>query len=232
MRAKGERCFAPTKMGSLSFMQNDHFFSSATPSLKTVLEHKKSMPQSLHYSGHIGIDEAGRGALAGPVVCAAVFFPKKYSWHTDVQDSKKLSAARRLYLAEQISLTSHYSLAFVHAGIIDSLNILQASLRGMKLVHQALSCWEKLEIPVAVDGNRTPQGLRKAYGVVGGDARILEIAAASILAKVARDQWMLQATSRYPKFAFAQHKGYPTKQHKQEIMLHGQTRLHRRSFKH
>ena len=71
------------------------FFSSATPSLKTVLEHKKSMPQSLHYSGHIGIDEAGRGALAGPVVCAAVFFPKKYSWHTDVQDSKKLSGSQK-----------------------------------------------------------------------------------------------------------------------------------------
>ena len=112
---------------------------------------------------------------------------------------KSSQAARRLYLAEQISLTSHYSLAFVHAGIIDSLNILQASLRGMKLVHQALSCWEKLEIPVAVDGNRTPQGLRKAYGVVGGDARILEIAAASILGKSGQETngcCKLQAATR------------------------------------
>ena len=192
------------------------------------------MQQKLDHSGHIGIDEAGRGCLAGPVVCAAVYLPNllnSFSWHKEVQDSKKLSARKRQYLAEKITSTAHYSLAFMHAGIIDRLNILQASLRGMRLAYQALSLPVKPQIPVAVDGNRVPQGLPQAYGVVAGDAKILEIAAASILAKVARDQWMLQAARRYPQFAFAKHKGYPTKQHKQEIALHGATRLHRRSFK-
>lgn len=174
-----------------------------------------------------GIDEVGRGPLAGPVVAACVVLPADFPVHR-LDDSKKLSPARRQGLAELIRAQAAVGLASLPAGRIDSLNILQASLHAMRHALLALPVQPDF---VLVDGNRLPPDLPcPAEAVVKGDARVACIAAASIIAKVARDAMMEQAARLYPGYGFERHMGYGVPDHLAALRAKGLTPLHRRSF--
>lgn len=175
-----------------------------------------------------GVDEAGCGPLAGPVVVAAVIlYPHRPIAGLD--DSKRLSEARREVIYPHIIASAcAWHIEFVEAGEIDLLNILQARLAGMRRALYALS-------PAAsharIDGNRLPTGLPcPAEALIGGDGIDLAIMAASILAKVARDRCMRQLHSAYPQYGFDRHKGYPSPAHLSSLAEHGPCPQHRRSF--
>jgi ribonuclease HII len=174
-----------------------------------------------------GVDEAGRGPLAGPVVAAAVILDPERPIR-GLADSKILSPSRREALAEQ--LRTHviaWSLGRAEVEEIDQLNILQASLLAMSRAVTRLAVQPTL---VLVDGNRAPSVACEVRAIVRGDATVAEISAASILAKVARDHEMLELDDRYPGYGFAIHKGYPTKQHLLALRKLGVSDVHRRSF--
>jgi ribonuclease HII len=179
-----------------------------------------------------GVDEAGRGPLAGPVVAAAVILDPAQSI-AGLADSKALSAARRESLAVEIrSRSVAWGLGWADAGEIDTVNILQATFLAMR---RALAALESAPAHVIVDGNRCPSldglGLDCTIeAVVGGDARVASISAASILAKVARDAHMRELDARYPGYGFAGHKGYPTAAHVAALRQLGPSPVHRRSF--
>ena len=175
-----------------------------------------------------GVDEAGRGPLAGPVTAAAVIL------HPDrpiegLDDSKRLSAKRREALAPKIRDLAHaWAVVHVHAPEIDAQNILQATLSAMRHAVCQLSCQPE---KILIDGNRMPPGLpATAETIVGGDALHACISAASILAKTTRDALMLAAEQDYPGYGFAQHKGYGTAAHLAALRRLGPSALHRRSF--
>lgn len=174
-----------------------------------------------------GVDEVGRGPLAGPVVAAAVILDPETPI-PGVTDSKKLAGARREELAEHIRAGSRaWAIAEVAPDEIDRMNILQASLHAMKLAV------DKLALPpvhVLVDGRDRPPLSVPSESIIGGDARIPAIGAASILAKVYRDELMVRAHERYPVYGFDGHKGYPTKSHLENLTRHGPCDIHRRSF--
>lgn len=175
-----------------------------------------------------GADEAGRGPLVGNVVAAAVILdPRKPI--DGINDSKKLSAAKRERLA--VNIRRHalaWSVASVTPEEIDELNILWASMRAMKLALDSLSVSPDHAF---IDGNRCPKELCCAStAIVKGDARVAEIGAASILAKVERDAQMLELHASYPHYGFDQHKGYPTKAHMQALQQFGPCPSHRKSF--
>ena len=175
-----------------------------------------------------GVDEAGRGPLAGPVSVAAVILDPNHPI-AGLNDSKKLSEARREALYPQIiehALAWH--IEFVQADEIDELNILHATMAGMRRAVCALQPAAQL---ARIDGNRIPTGLPcQAEALVGGDALDPAIMAASILAKVARDHWMVELDARFPQYGFAVHKGYPTPAHLAALAEHGPCPQHRRSF--
>ena len=175
-----------------------------------------------------GLDEAGRGPLAGPVVAAAVVLPPKGKW-TGVDDSKKLSPAQREkifpFLFEK---ALGVGVGIVEAQEIDRLNILQASLRAMQLAV------EKLPLPpdfLLIDGIHALRFPLPQQTIPKGDQRCLSIAAASIVAKVTRDRLMTAYHDQYPQYNFARHKGYGTKEHLQAIRKYGCCPLHRQSFR-
>lgn len=174
-----------------------------------------------------GIDEAGRGPLAGPVCCAAVIL-KDGVIIEGINDSKKLTERKREQLFEEIkSAAEAYSVVFVDNKTIDEINILNATMLGMK------RAVEQLEIApqyIVIDGNRSPIDNIPNEPIVKGDGLSQSIAAASVLAKVSRDRLMLQYDREYPQFGFAKHKGYPTKLHYQMIEDFGITEIHRKSF--
>jgi len=175
-----------------------------------------------------GVDEAGRGPLVGNVVAAAVILDKNRPVD-GLADSKKLSAKRREQLAEQIRERAiAWSVISIDAAEIDRINILQATLLAMKQSVEQLAI-----VPghVFIDGNRCPDIDVPATAVVKGDARSLNIAAASILAKVTRDRLMVALDARYPGYGFAGHKGYPTKAHFEALAEHGPCPEHRTSYK-
>ncbi len=175
-----------------------------------------------------GVDEAGRGPLAGPVVAAAVILDPLRPI-IGLNDSKKLSERRREALFDEICAKAMaWSIARASVLEIDQLNILQASLLAMQRAVEALPVQPDL---VKVDGNRTPRWSYRSEAIVGGDARVASIAAASILAKVQRDRDMLDLDREYPQYGFAQHKGYPTKAHLQALQQHGVMDAYRRSFR-
>jgi ribonuclease HII len=174
-----------------------------------------------------GVDEVGRGPLAGDVVAAAVILPEDCHL-PGLNDSKLLSERKRESLFEQICKTAiSWSIARATVPEIDELNILQASLLAMTRAVQALDVTPDF---VYVDGNRCPRWQYPSEAVVKGDSRILAIAAASILAKVTRDRELVALDTRYPGYGLAQHKGYPTAAHLQALQELGVTPVHRRSF--
>jgi len=174
-----------------------------------------------------GVDEVGRGPLAGPVVAAAVILDSKNPI-AGITDSKKLSAGRRQILAEQIRVQAiAWALGCADVEEIDRLNILQASLLAMTRAVAALPITAQ---HVLVDGNRCPKVRCSVEAVIGGDASIAAIGAASILAKVARDREMVALDCVYPGYGLAQHKGYPTKAHIEALSRMGVSEIHRRSF--
>lgn len=174
-----------------------------------------------------GVDEVGRGPLCGAVVAAAVILnPKKPI--LGLNDSKKLSESKRELLAEQIKAEAvSWCLGRAEVEEIDAINILQASMLAMQRAVNGLTIAPEY---VLVDGNRCPQLSYPSQAVVKGDSRIIEIAAASVLAKVARDQEMLMLDEQYPGYGLAQHKGYPTKLHLEALQSLGPSAIHRRSF--
>ena len=174
-----------------------------------------------------GVDEAGRGPLAGPVVAAAVILDIKKPIH-GLDDSKKLSAVRREYLAEEIKTNAlAWSIGKVDHLEIDRINILQASLVAMKIAIEGLSIAPE---HVLVDGNKCPQVSYSIDAIIGGDRLIPAISAASILAKVSRDKEMVEFDCIYPGYGFAKHKGYPTRAHIIALNNLGICEIHRRSF--
>lgn len=174
-----------------------------------------------------GVDEAGRGPLAGPVAAAAVILDDSRPI-AGLTDSKALSARARQRLHDEICAHALcVELAWAWPQEIDDLNILQATMRAMSLAVQ------KLRLPpasVLVDGNRLPKLSVPAQAVVKGDLLVPAISAASIVAKVRRDAWCLEADEQYPQYGFAVHKGYPTKAHLEALRRHGPSPLHRLSF--
>lgn len=175
-----------------------------------------------------GTDEAGRGPLAGPVYVAAVLFAKGYE-NPDINDSKKLSEKKRLALFEQIKKDAlAYSIVSIPPDKIDEINIYEASRLGMKMALDSLSVKPDLAL---TDAMPLP-GFHIPYvNLIKGDAKCLCIAAASILAKVSRDLYMDELGKRYPNFSFAEHKGYGTKKHLQELAQFGPIKgVHRYSF--
>jgi len=174
-----------------------------------------------------GVDEVGRGPLAGDVVAAAVILDPERPIE-GLRDSKKLSEPRRVELAQQIREQAlAWSIARASVAEIDELNILQASLLAM---HRAVSALQPQPGYVLVDGNRLPRWHYASEPVVKGDDRVPAIAAASILAKVQRDSELIALDRQYPGYGFAAHKGYPTAAHLQALQSLGVTPQHRRSF--
>ena len=180
------------------------------------------------YGCFAGVDEAGRGPLCGPVCCAAVILNPDDPIE-GVNDSKKLTEKRRDVLYEEITKRAlAYKIVFISPQEIDERNILWATMDGMA---QAVAELEITPDYVLIDGNRCPPGLiQPAEAVVKGDANSASIAAASILAKVSRDRYMLELDKQYPQYQLARHKGYPTKLHYELIAQYGIQPFYRRSF--
>jgi len=187
---------------------------------------------SLNYSGFVleaGTDEAGRGCLAGPVVAAAVILPKNFS-HPFLNDSKQLSEKKRQLLKPIIEeYAIAFAVAFIDEKEIDKINILQASILGM---HKSIEALKVKPEFIIVDGNKFknyPEIPHKT--IVKGDSKYLSIAAASILAKTYRDEFMEKLDVDFPQYNWKKNKGYPTKQHRQAIRDFGITKFHRKSFR-
>ena len=182
-----------------------------------------------------GVDEAGRGPLAGPVVAAAVVLPGRWAESgfderlRDLNDSKQLTVAQRKYFYSVLTLLPgiSYAVSVVDAGVIDSINILQATHRAM---NEALAQLQPPPEHVLVDGRPVRSMKLPSTAIVKGDARSYSIAAASVLAKVTRDRLMLEFDARWPAYGFAEHKGYGTPQHLAARAECGPCPIHRRSF--
>lgn len=180
----------------------------------------------------LGVDEAGRGALAGPVVAAAVVFPVN-GIPDGMRDSKKLTSAQRSKAAAAIRTTAlAWSVGMVHHDRIDEINILQATFDAMHLaIDDVLSqLGDAVNVEALIDGNRFRPHRVASTTVIGGDGISPSIAAASILAKTERDAWMSVIDPSYPMYAFAKHKGYATSQHRAAILQYGPCLIHRRTF--
>jgi ribonuclease HII len=174
-----------------------------------------------------GVDEVGRGPLAGDVVTAAVILDPNQPI-SGLNDSKKLSEKKRQALFIEIQQKALcWSIGRASVTEIDQLNILQATMLAMLRAVEALSIQPN---KVLVDGNKTPDWQYDSEAIVKGDGKIAEISAASIIAKVTRDRELIELDRRHPEYGFAGHKGYPTKQHLQAIADHGVLVEHRRSF--
>ena len=174
-----------------------------------------------------GVDEAGRGPLAGPVFAAAVILdPAKPI--QGLRDSKKLAEAKRDMLATRIKSDAlAWSIAQCSAEEIDTLNILQASMLAMRRAVEGLKVVPTLAL---IDGNRCPIMPLRSEAIVKGDDKVPAISAASILAKTARDAALVHCMREYPHYAFDQHKGYPTALHLERLRLHGVSPVHRKSY--
>ena len=174
-----------------------------------------------------GVDEAGAGPLAGRVYAAAVILPR--GWDAPyLNDSKKVTEKRRAVLYEKIiQAAESYAIAWADEKEIDEINILNARMLAMERAIQALDKTPDLAL---IDGNRSTGITCPNETVVKGDARSASIAAASILAKVARDRYMLEQAERYPQYAFERHKGYPTKLHYERLREYGPSPIHRLTF--
>jgi len=174
-----------------------------------------------------GVDEAGRGPLAGPVVVAAVILPENYQLDM-LDDSKRLTATRREKLAPEIERQAiAFAIEFVEVEEIDRVNILQATMNGMQRSVEQLKPAPQRAL---VDGNRAPHLNCEVKTIIGGDRLVASISAASVLAKVYRDRLMLTMHGLYPDYGFDRHKGYPTALHLERLMSVGPCPIHRTSF--
>ena len=188
----------------------------------------------LHKEGYLtiaGVDEAGRGPLAGPVVAAAVILGRKenLSVWSGINDSKQLSPKKRetLYMVV-LEQTLSVGVGIVDADVIDAINIHRASLQAMK---EALEQLKPAPDYILADGFCIPGVLQPQEAIIKGDKLSLSIAAASIVAKVTRDRLMAEYDRLYPEYGFAQHKGYPTEKHRKAIEVYGPSEIHRKTFR-
>ena len=175
-----------------------------------------------------GIDEAGRGPLAGPVVAACVILPK--GWETDkLDDSKKLTQKQRAKFETEIKeIAVDWAVAYCPPKIIDQINILEATKMAMVVAYQMLKVKPKL---VLIDAVKINYLTVTHIGIIKGDSKSASIAAASILAKEARDRYMQELHEEYPCYGFSKNKGYPTKDHYEKLKIHGPCEEHRFSFR-
>jgi len=176
-----------------------------------------------------GTDEAGRGCLSGPVVAAAVILPEGFS-HILLNDSKQISEKKRQELRPFIEKNAlAFGVAFVHQEEVDQLNVLQASITGM---HRAIDALKITPEFIIVDGNKFRDYKEIPHKtIVKGDAKFMSIAAASVLAKTYRDEYMEKIHQEYPAYNWQKNKGYPTKEHRNAIRKFGATKYHRKTFK-
>ena len=182
----------------------------------------------MHENLICGVDEAGRGPLAGPVYAAAVILGPEFNTE-DLRDSKKLSESKRYFLAEQIKKNAlAWKVAISSAEEIDELNIHHATLLAMQRAIMALNIYPSIKI--MIDGLFCPQVDFPCEAIVKGDDKVAEISAASIIAKTERDLKMIEIDKAYPAYQFKKHKGYPTKLHIEMIKSHGLCEHHRKSF--
>ena len=186
----------------------------------------------LNYSGfdlEAGTDEAGRGCLAGPLVAAAVILPKDFS-HPFLNDSKQLSEKKRKELKPIIEAQSlAFAVSFVWQEEVDKINVLQASITGM---HRAIAQLKTTPEFIIVDGNKFKNYKEIPHKtIIKGDSKFLSIAAASVLAKTYRDEYMEKIHLEYSNYNWKKNKGYPTKEHREAIRNFGVTKYHRKSFK-
>jgi ribonuclease HII len=187
---------------------------------------KQTTPRRLkHFPDAAGLDEAGRGPLAGPVVAAAVILPKGFRC-AGIDDSKKLDAKKRAELEIRIKAKAMYAVELADVEEIDRINILWASMAAMRRAYERLGC----TAVIYVDGHIMPPGL-SGTAVIDGDAKIACIAAASILAKTERDRIMTAYALQYPEYGFERHFGYSTPEHFRALEKFGPCPIHRRSFK-
>lgn len=206
---------------------------------KKVLKKKKAKKIAIEYppfeyehlepSPIIGVDEVGRGCLAGRVYAAAVILPQGYK-HEGITDSKLISEERRSELANEIRNVAQVSVAFAEVEEIDSINILKASLLAMKRAIEGLGVKSGT---VLIDGNQQIPKLSKKFKqitIIKGDLRAKPVGAASIVAKVARDQEMIRLAEVYPNYGFERHKGYASESHRKAIQEFGPTEIHRKTF--
>ena len=187
---------------------------------------------AFNYSGKIleaGTDEAGRGCLSGPVVAAAVILDEDFS-HPLLNDSKQLSEKERQELRPFIEKNAlAYAVSFIHNEEVDKLNVLQASITGM---HRSIAALKTQPEFIIVDGNKfKPLGDIPYETIVKGDAKYMSIAAASVLAKTYRDEFMEKIHKEFPEYNWQKNKGYPTKEHRNAIRQFGATKYHRKTFK-
>ena len=181
------------------------------------------------YKLEVGTDEAGRGCLSGPVVAAAVILPLDF-YHELLNDSKQISEAKRKILRPIIEKEAlAFGVSFIHHEEVDQLNVLQASITGMQ---RAISDMKISPEFIIVDGNKFKPYQEIPYKtIVKGDAKFMSIAAASVLAKTYRDDFMEKIHEEYPAYNWKQNKGYPTKEHRKAIQEFGITKYHRKTFK-
>lgn len=175
-----------------------------------------------------GIDEAGRGPLAGPVVCAACILPENFNLQ-GINDSKLISPKKREALYQEIIEFPGlvYSIISIDVSLIDEINIYQATLEGMRQASQTLSIQPDY---LLIDGTALPNQPLPAEKIIKGDQKSVSIATASILAKVYRDNFMQEIDNKYPGYGFSRHKGYGTKAHLEALKKFGPTPVHRQSF--
>jgi ribonuclease HII len=205
-------------------------------SLRPTLQRESEL-RALGYRRIAGVDEAGRGPLAGPVVAAAVILPDNFrplGW-PQLNDSKQLSPATRAELYTRLIDSAEFGVGIVDAATIDEINIRQASWRAMQL-----AVWDLLRRDadtstrtvdyVLIDGLPYGAGPWPYEAIVKGDAKSLSIAAASVIAKETRDELMVEYSKEFPKYSFEQHKGYPSPQHLRALAEHGPCKIHRRSY--
>lgn len=174
-----------------------------------------------------GVDEAGRGPLAGPVVAGAVIL-KTHDFSSVIDDSKRLTKSSRERAYDEIFEKGVVGIGIADEKVIDEVNIYQATRRAMS---QAVSNLNALPDYIIIDGNIKLDSNHPQKSIVRGDSKSISIAAASIVAKVTRDRIMDELHELYPQYGFKQHKGYPTKSHKAALALHGPCPIHRRTFR-
>jgi len=214
--------FSPLDCASLAVQEQP-----MPPASRTKPTRRPDLALQRKYGGLIaGVDEAGRGPWAGPVVAAAVIFIGKPP--SGIHDSKQLTPEEREELFPKIKAIAHVGVGISAVEVIDGINIYHATHAAMIEAVKALACAPSA---VLVDGNRTPKLDMPAEALVAGDALSLSIAAASIIAKVTRDRMMRELACTFPQYAWERNKGYGTPEHAAALKLHGVTCHHRRSFR-